>query len=267
MGGAGHVLDHDIAHLEHALEIGRARGRYRLAQRILGPYHLNASRLTMIPFRPVARAIGTHHAVLGGDLVPQLRLGRAGRADAAHVDGKPIGVQRIELVMEATHSERRRPIGGEDRSRRQPGAARLANRVLQSKRKFGMHAADRDFWTLQRHGVTRACGLDQIGAGLHNLVWCSRAPCAGRLVGRRAIPVLLAPACRNRRRLGKGRRRRGEGRRRRGEGRRRRGEGSSIGNARALGRHDIRGRRRRDEGYGRRSIGNARTLGWGHIRC
>ncbi|TMK05180.1 MAG: hypothetical protein E6G74_01680 [Alphaproteobacteria bacterium] len=102
---------------------------------------------------------------------------------------------------------------------------------------------------------------------MHNLVWCSRAPCAGRLVGRRAIPVLLAPACRNRRRLGKGRRRRGEGRRRRGEGRRRRGEGSSIGNARALGRHDIRGRRRRDEGSGRRSIGNARTLGWGHIRC
>ena len=174
----------------------------------------------MIPFRGTVRAIGTHHAVLGGDCVPQLRLGRAGRADAAHVDGKPIGVQRIELVVEATHAERGRPIGGEDRSRRQPGAARLANRVLQSKRKFGMQAADRDFWTLQRHGVTRARGLDQIGAGLRNLVWRFRSGCAGRLVGRRPIPVLLAPACRNRRR---------------------RREGRNIGNARTLGRGDIQG--------------------------
>src|SRR5262249_51743626 len=73
LGGAGHILDHDVADLEHTLEIERARGAYGLTQRIVTRHHSTACRLTMVPFRPVARAVGTHDAVLGGDLVPQLR--------------------------------------------------------------------------------------------------------------------------------------------------------------------------------------------------
>ena len=88
-----HILDQRVPCLEHTLDVQRARGRYGLAQRILGQDDFDAGWLAMIPFRPVARTIRADDAVLGRDPVPQLRFRRAGATDAAHVDGKPIGMQ------------------------------------------------------------------------------------------------------------------------------------------------------------------------------
>src|SRR5262249_243125 len=115
-----------------------------------------ARRLTMIPFRPVARTIRTDDAVPGCDLVPQLRLGRAGRADATHVAGKPVGVERVELVGETADSEGGRPIRREHGREGQPRAACFAYGVFQPNREFGMQTADRQVRALQCHGVTGA---------------------------------------------------------------------------------------------------------------
>jgi hypothetical protein len=65
----------------------------------------------MIPFGSIARTVRTNHAVLGGDLVPQLRFGRTRPADSAHIDRKPVGVQRVELVKKTANSKHRWPIG------------------------------------------------------------------------------------------------------------------------------------------------------------
>ena len=161
--------------------------------------HLDARRLAVVPFRPVARTIGTNDAVPGGDFVPKLRFARAGTSDAAHVDGKPIGVQRVELVGEAANSERGRTIGREDSRGLQSGVARFPDRVCQSNDEFRMQTLGRKIRALPRHGVTRIRGLDHVGARFRNLGRCPRRGSTGRLAvgGRvRLMHHVMAAACR-----------------------------------------------------------------------
>jgi hypothetical protein len=72
--------------------------------------------LAVIPFDWVVRAIRADDTVLGRDRVPEVRVWSAGCSDPMHVDGKPIGVKRLELIDKSSDTERRRPISGKNSS-------------------------------------------------------------------------------------------------------------------------------------------------------
>src|SRR5262245_64178240 len=93
----------------------------------------------MIPFGVVTMTIGKNDTVLGSDLVPQLCFWVARISDAAHVDRESVGMQRVELVGETANSESGRSISRENSCRRQPGAPRFPNCILQANGEFGIN--------------------------------------------------------------------------------------------------------------------------------
>ena len=100
--------------MKHEAEIDRAFALYRIAQRILRAHKFKLCRLAMIPFGPVAMAVGTNDAVPCRDLMPFLRIGASGPAYPGHIDCEPVGVQRVEFVSEPADAEDGRAVGGMD---------------------------------------------------------------------------------------------------------------------------------------------------------
>jgi hypothetical protein len=73
-------------------------------------------RLAVIPFYWVVRAIRADDTVLGRNCVPEVSLWTKGCSDPTHIDGKAIGVKRLELINESSDTECRRPISGKNSS-------------------------------------------------------------------------------------------------------------------------------------------------------
>jgi hypothetical protein len=81
----------------------------------------------VIPFGRVVWPIWADHAVPRGYLVPQQSSWRAWRSDPRHIDGEPVGMERVKLVDKAADPECGRPVGRENSRERQPGLTRLSN--------------------------------------------------------------------------------------------------------------------------------------------
>src|SRR3954451_24813865 len=173
-GSARHALDHRIPCLEHAVDIEWSARADRLTQRVLGRNHLHAGRLAVVPFGTVARTIGTHDAVPGSNLMPELRLRRPGCPDATHVDREPIAVQRLEFVGKTANAECRRSISRENSGGWQSGISGLPNRVCHSDDEFRMQATNCEVGALQRHCIAWLRRLNHICASLRNLLHCPR---------------------------------------------------------------------------------------------
>jgi hypothetical protein len=162
VGNALRALDERIAGLEHAVEVDGATRRYGIAQRAFRHNQSHSRGLAVIPLHAALETVRTGHAMLGSNLVPKPGLGSSGSADAGHVDGKPVGVKRIEFVGEPSHTESRGPIRGEDPGGRQARLSCLANCACKSANEFGVESPDRQLGALSHHCRTGSRGCDQI---------------------------------------------------------------------------------------------------------
>src|SRR5262245_55508492 len=98
---------------KHVFETDRSIRCNRFAQRIVGEDDFHPSRLTVIPFHWIVRPVRTDHAVPRGNLVPQQGAGRTRCADPGNIDGKSIGMERMEFVGKAADTECRWPVSRE----------------------------------------------------------------------------------------------------------------------------------------------------------
>src|SRR5262249_49400801 len=163
------AFDQGLAGLEHRGRVDRALVLDRRVERIVRANDLDPRRLAVVPLSSIVDAIGANDAVLGSDLRPELGLRTARSADAVHVDGQSVRMQRIELVAESADAERGRPVGREDSNLRQSLFSRLPDRTGQAGGKLGMQATNCHIRALPYHRSTRMSGLDEIGAVMRDV--------------------------------------------------------------------------------------------------
>ncbi len=119
----------------------------------------------MVPLRAVVGAVGPMHAVRGRDRVPAARCGRTRASDSAHVDGKAVAVERVELVPEAADAERGRAVGGHQAGRNTLPAG-LAHGPSEPHGKHRVNEPDGHGGPLPAHGASWMGGRHQVAAGV-----------------------------------------------------------------------------------------------------
>jgi len=104
------ALDDQASGVKHVLKVNRTVRRDGFAQRARRRDHSQSRRLAVIPFNSIVGAIGTHNAVLGGNVIPQLGLFASRPADTCHVYGESIRMKRIEFIRKASNAKCGRAI-------------------------------------------------------------------------------------------------------------------------------------------------------------
>src|SRR5437660_10094931 len=93
-----------VAGFKHLIEANGALRRHRFPKWISGEDYFDAGRLAVIPLDRVTPAIRADDAVLGGDFMPELSLGRSPSPDAIHVHCQTAGVERVEFADKAPNA-------------------------------------------------------------------------------------------------------------------------------------------------------------------
>src|SRR5438552_222032 len=102
----------------------------------------------MVPFHGMTCSVGAHDTVNFRDSMPVHGIRRSGPANALHVDGQSIAMQRHKFVVKAPDPEPWRSIGGENSCSWQPASARLPYRIGQPNDEFGVKPGYGNFSSL-----------------------------------------------------------------------------------------------------------------------